>query len=96
MSAYLPVTRREAAALHRLLQAYVLTEQDDPGMPELRALYARLADAPQDHSVYELPHFRCPVCAAVSFNPGDREHGYCARCHRFTGVTGGNTPGPVS
>jgi hypothetical protein len=25
----------------------------------------------------------CPRCGAVSFNPHDREHRYCGRCHAF-------------
>ncbi len=29
--------------------------------------------------------FRCPCCGAVSHHPQDVEHGYCARCHWWTG-----------
>lgn len=29
--------------------------------------------------------FTCPKCHAVSYNPHDREYGYCARCNAFTG-----------
>lgn len=29
--------------------------------------------------------FTCPVCGALSHNPKDKQHGYCARCHEFTG-----------
>jgi endogenous inhibitor of DNA gyrase (YacG/DUF329 family) len=29
--------------------------------------------------------FTCPRCGAVSHHPKDKEHGYCARCHDFTG-----------
>lgn len=32
------------------------------------------------------PSFRCPVCAAVSYHPEDIRHGYCGRCHAFTGA----------
>lgn len=32
------------------------------------------------------PVFVCPRCGKVSHNPGDREHGYCGRCHDFTAV----------
>jgi hypothetical protein len=30
--------------------------------------------------------FTCPRCLVVSHNPNDATHGYCARCHAFTGV----------
>ncbi len=26
----------------------------------------------------------CPVCTQTSYNPHDREHGWCARCCSFT------------
>lgn len=29
--------------------------------------------------------FTCPRCGAVSHHPLDAEHGYCGRCHDFTG-----------
>jgi hypothetical protein len=29
--------------------------------------------------------FTCPRCGAVSYHPKDEEHGYCAKCHEFTG-----------
>lgn len=29
--------------------------------------------------------FTCPRCGAASYHPQDVEHGYCARCHDFTG-----------
>lgn len=29
--------------------------------------------------------FSCPRCGAVSYNLNDVEHGYCGRCHDFTG-----------
>lgn len=57
---------------------------------ELLAQLRQLADAQRP------PPFVCPVCAAVSHHPADREHGYCGRCHAFTGNPPGNTPGPVS
>lgn len=31
------------------------------------------------------PEFVCPVCGAESWNPNDRRHGYCGRCHDYTG-----------
>ncbi len=32
-----------------------------------------------------MDNFACPRCGAVSYNPNDIEHGYCGRCHAFTG-----------
>ena len=32
-----------------------------------------------------LPRFTCPRCGAVSYHPKDIEHGYCGRCHDWTG-----------
>ena len=34
------------------------------------------------------PSFRCPVCGTRSFHPKDVEHGYCGRCHDWTGKAG--------
>lgn len=33
------------------------------------------------------PSFTCPVCGATSYHPQDVEHGYCGRCHDYTGRT---------
>ena len=33
------------------------------------------------------PHYRCPHCNAVSFNPTDRAERYCGRCHQFEAFT---------
>jgi hypothetical protein len=33
----------------------------------------------------EAPSFTCPDCGAISWNRNDVEHGYCGRCHAFTG-----------
>lgn len=49
----LTVTPREAAALDRLLQAYLVTEDGDPGMGDLRTLYSKLRQIDQDHTVYD-------------------------------------------
>jgi ribosomal protein L37E len=27
--------------------------------------------------------YTCPRCGAVSYNPNDKLHRYCVRCHRF-------------
>jgi hypothetical protein len=29
------------------------------------------------------PHYRCPRCGVVSFNPNDIANRYCVRCHQF-------------
>lgn len=47
------ITPREAAALDRLLQAYLATEDGDPGADDLRALYGKVRPLDQDHAVYE-------------------------------------------
>lgn len=31
------------------------------------------------------PTFTCPCCGATSSHPQDIAHGYCSRCHAFTG-----------
>lgn len=31
------------------------------------------------------PAFVCPKCTARSWHPEDGRHGYCGRCHEFTG-----------
>jgi hypothetical protein len=31
-------------------------------------------------------HFTCPRCGTVSHHPDDLKHGYCGRCHDFTGI----------
>lgn len=46
------MTPREAAALDRLLDAYVITEQGDPGIEELRSVRKKLLLVAQDHTVY--------------------------------------------
>jgi hypothetical protein len=32
---------------------------------------------------YRQPHFRCPRCGWISFNPNDIAHLYCGRCHLY-------------
>lgn len=46
------VSPRQAAALHRLLSAYVVTEEGDPGLEDLRALMVFVERLEQDHSLY--------------------------------------------
>lgn len=47
------ITPREAAALDRLLQAYLATEEGDAGADDLRALYGKVRRLDQDHTVYD-------------------------------------------
>jgi hypothetical protein len=49
----LTITPREAAALDRLLDAYVGNEDADPGMDDLRTLRAKLNGIEQDHALYD-------------------------------------------
>lgn len=46
------VSPREAAALHRVLDSYLMTEEADPGLRDLRAVSNRLGRSEMDHSVY--------------------------------------------
>lgn len=49
----LDLTPREAAALDRLLDAYVhTTEEGDPGLDDLKSVRHKLLLFPQDHTVY--------------------------------------------
>ncbi len=32
----------------------------------------------------DAPHFQCPRCGIVSWNPRDLQEGYCGRCHDWT------------
>jgi len=59
----LTITPREAAALDRLLDAYVGNEDGDPGMGDLRTLRSKVAKIEQDHAVYDA------VLAATRPNP---------------------------
>ena len=49
----LRITPREAAALDRLLDAYVGNEDGDPGMDDLRVLQQKVGRLDQDHTAYE-------------------------------------------
>lgn len=44
---------REAAALDRLLDAYLSTEESEPGRADLVAFYQRLRRVEQDHAAYD-------------------------------------------
>jgi hypothetical protein len=47
------VTPREAAALHRLLQTYLVTEEGDAGMADLATFYVKVDRIEQDHTAYD-------------------------------------------
>lgn len=51
----LNLSAREAAALHRLLDAYTAGAGDegDPGLEDLRAVHRKVGRLPQDHVAYE-------------------------------------------
>lgn len=51
----LSLTPREAAALDRLLYAYTLTDDTDPGLADLRSAHEKVGRLTQDHTVYEAP-----------------------------------------
>jgi hypothetical protein len=55
VSQRLSVTPRQAAALDRLLDAYVATEEHDPGLEDLSALRDKVARLEHDHSAYSKP-----------------------------------------
>ncbi len=50
-----------------------------------RVRAAALAGVEQQPTQRQRPSFTCPVCSATSYNPGDILHGYCGRCHAYTG-----------
>lgn len=50
----LAITPREAAALHRLLDAYIVTETGDAGIGDLRSLHGKAGQLDKDHTLYEI------------------------------------------
>ncbi len=48
----LMLTPREAAALDRLLDAYVRTEEGDPGLEDLKSVRIKLLMVNQNHIAY--------------------------------------------
>lgn len=46
------ITPAEAAAVDRLLDAYISTEDGDPGMADLRTLLVKIRQIDQDHAAY--------------------------------------------
>jgi hypothetical protein len=55
MSARLSITARQAAALDRLLSAYLVTDENDPGRDDLALLKVKVERVPQDHTAYDPP-----------------------------------------
>lgn len=49
------LTPREAAALDRLLDAYVRTEEADPGIEDLKSVRRKVIRVAQDHTIYAAP-----------------------------------------
>lgn len=49
----LVITPREAAALHRLLDAYLGSTRDDPGVADLDRVMRKVGRLTHDHSVYD-------------------------------------------
>jgi hypothetical protein len=47
------ISPREAAALDRLLHAYVGNDDGDPGMDDLRTLQEKVRRLDQDHTAYD-------------------------------------------
>lgn len=70
---------RSGDALHVALMALVsggvLERRDEPETTQFR--WSRQAE--------DATQFTCPVCGAASAHPEDQRHGYCGRCHAFTG-----------
>jgi ribosomal protein S27AE len=46
-------------------------------------LYDRFKYLYADREVSSTPHYTCPRCSAVSYNPNDIDSKYCGRCHEF-------------
>jgi hypothetical protein len=66
---------------HRIVWARGVTVLAQKNGMEVADILAKLSAA------FGLPMtFTCPQCGAVSHNPNDLAHGYCGRCHDFTGV----------
>jgi len=65
------INPKEAAALDRLLDAYLATDNGDPGWLDLTAFESRIEHAQMDHAAYETEEVEC-TC------PTDD---YCPKCH---------------
>ena len=50
-----------------------------------RAIAARFAHHPGYREEWR-PPFTCPLCLRTSYNPHDRQQGYCGACHAVTGT----------
>lgn len=49
----LRMSPREVAAVYRLLDAYLVTEESDPGLADLVRVHRGLSELQMDHSAYE-------------------------------------------
>ncbi len=56
MASRITITPREAAALDRLMDAYVGNDDGDPGMDDLRTLQRKVRRLAQDHTAYDTAH----------------------------------------
>lgn len=66
------LTPREAAALDRLLEAYCLTEESDPGIDDLRSIRQKVLGIGQNHIAYATWRTGGPAAPATAPNPGER------------------------
>lgn len=58
-------------------------EAPTPAIPVSGSVEAAIAKLRGESGEY----FTCPECGATSFNTNDQLHGYCGRCHDFTGAS---------
>jgi hypothetical protein len=53
-------------------------------LEELRGPAVRPTDPSDTVAGYVIElFFTCPICRAISHNPNDASHRYCARCHKY-------------
>lgn len=79
---------REPVVVHVLVAGRALCGRDGtPNQWRHDERWVQLVEATQatctDCQAVLAEAFKCPRCGAVSFNPHDREHQYCGRCHAF-------------
>lgn len=78
MSGRLSITVRQAAALDRLLSAYIATDEDDPGLDDLVPLKVKVERLPQDHTAYAPPVESATDVARLTQQEFDALHDYSA------------------